>query len=241
MSNKNVIGPQITVANALFNAALVFPPLGPNTAWVDTAWNQLPLGQMRPDKLRVTVFSNSTDNNLTSATLWSAFLQTQVIADDVIEAFTHGAETATLTSHAYKTGDGPMLLAVTGDNVLPAALQAYATGVYLIVVDANTVKFAASREAALEGTAIALADDGSGTGTWVITDDTTAPTKRVRWSSKLLGPAGDGAIVQTATGKGWHQMVDHFSDVVAYAFTATNGTDDPEGTSCVIAPVRSEL
>lgn len=75
------------------------------------------------------------------------------------------AETATVTAHGYLTG---VLVTLTTSNTLPTGL-ATSTNYYLIVVNANTVKFATSQANALAGTAINLTGYGTGTHTIVAT------------------------------------------------------------------------
>lgn len=95
-----------------------------------------------------------------------------VLADDVVEVVNPVTDRLTLTAHAYVNVDGAVRLTTTG--VLPAL----ATGtlvnrdVWLIVVDANTVKLAGSRADAITGTALDITDVGTGVHTIVDTADT---------------------------------------------------------------------
>lgn len=66
----------------------------------------------------------------------------------------------TITAHPYVTGTK---VALTTDGGLPTGLSA--TNYWVIVVDANTIKLASSLANAVAGTAVATADDGSGTHT----------------------------------------------------------------------------
>lgn len=66
----------------------------------------------------------------------------------------------TIPSHGFATG---LACTLTTTGTLPAGL-ATATTYYLIVVDANTVKFASSLANALAGTAINITDEGSSAG-----------------------------------------------------------------------------
>lgn len=75
----------------------------------------------------------------------------------------------TVTAHGYTTGWGPVQLTTTGS--LPTGLST-GTNYWIIVVDANTIAFAASRANALAGTAVALS--GAGTGTQTLTVFATA-------------------------------------------------------------------
>lgn len=70
------------------------------------------------------------------------------------------ANTATINGHGAATGAGPMRVVPVG-GTLPAPLS-IDTNLWLIVVDANTVKFASTRANALAGTAIDLTSVGGG-------------------------------------------------------------------------------
>lgn len=100
-----------------------------------------------------------------------------VLADDQVEAVDAGLDRMTLTGHAYQTADGPVRLTTTG--ALPAPLAA-GVDYWLIVVDADTVKLAATFAAAKAGTAIDLTDVGAGTHTIVDTADTERAGQEVR-------------------------------------------------------------
>lgn len=90
-------------------------------------------------------------------------------ADMAVAAVSAGADTLTITAHGRATGDGPVRLETTG--VAPSGL-AIATDYWLIVVDANTVKLAATFLDAIDLTAVPIADAGTGTHTIVDTADT---------------------------------------------------------------------
>lgn len=75
------------------------------------------------------------------------------------------ADTATITAHGFNTGLAGQL---TTSGGLPAGL-ATSTTYYLIVVNANTVKFASSAANALAGTAIDLTTQGTGNDTFTPT------------------------------------------------------------------------
>lgn len=85
-----------------------------------------------------------------------------VLADDVVEVVDAAANTLKLTAHAYRTGDGPVQLTTGG--TLPAPLQP-ATNYWVIVVDVDHVKLAATHVGANHGTAIDLTDVGVGAAT----------------------------------------------------------------------------
>lgn len=69
--------------------------------------------------------------------------------------------TATIAAHGFTTG---LKIQVSNPGTLPTGLVAV-TDYYLIVVDANTIKFASSQANALAGTAIDITNAGAGTNT----------------------------------------------------------------------------
>lgn len=86
-------------------------------------------------------------------------------ADKAASAVSAAADTWTIAAHGYLTG---MKCTLTTTGTLPAGL-ATATPYYVIVVDANTIKFASSQANALAGTAIDQTDAGTGTHTVAVT------------------------------------------------------------------------
>lgn len=75
---------------------------------------------------------------------------------------TFAANTATISAHGLITGDGPYHLFTSTTLPDPLAVD---TDVFVIRVDANTLKLALSREKADAGDFIVLTDDGTGTHT----------------------------------------------------------------------------
>lgn len=149
---------------------------------------------------------------ITAAELIAGKLHPQVLADDGIESAVAGTDIATLTGHAYKTGDGPVRVSgLTGLTGLVVA-----TDYYLSVLSANTVKFHPTRADALKGTnTVDITLDGTGT----IED--VATTQRVKWHScGLLGNAGDGVIALTVD-RAYTTRVKHSPRAIAYALVAT--------------------
>jgi len=94
-----------------------------------------------------------------------------VIPDLVIDSIDDVVNTVSAPLHLRVHGDGPVRLTTTG--VLPDGL-ALATDYWLIVDDANTLRFAASRSDAIAAipVAIDLLDAGTGIHTIVDTPDT---------------------------------------------------------------------
>lgn len=87
--------------------------------------------------------------NKDSYLLWSTFTTT------------FAADTLTITAHGLSTGDGPVQVSTSAAD-LPSGLTAL-TDYWVIKVDADTLQLATSEANALAGTAVALADDGTGT------------------------------------------------------------------------------
>ncbi len=88
--------------------------------------------------------------------------------------------TVTIAAHGFSTG---LKVAQTSGGSLPTGLSGSAE--YVIVVDANTVKFATSQANALAGTAIAIT--GSGSGTQTVTPSALAGTLVVQKTDDLPG------------------------------------------------------
>jgi hypothetical protein len=150
---------------------------------------------------------------LTSVKLYSgrrfanAALVEQDFADTAVNASTNAIN---VPAHALLTGDGPFQIAGT---VIPGGLAAL-TDYYVVKVDADHFKLAASLAAALAGTTIDITS--AGTGPFALTP--TSSARRFAWS--LLGNLGtldlDAQISATVS-------IDHRPTTVAYACTATFG------------------
>lgn len=79
-----------------------------------------------------------------------------------ISAVDDADDDATITAHPFVTGWGPVRLTTT--DTLPAGLS-LATDYWIIVDDANTIRFATSKANALADTDVDLTDTGTGTHT----------------------------------------------------------------------------
>lgn len=167
--------------------------------------------------------------NLTSATLYGAVLHPFSFNDLTVTA---DATTNQLASngHGKLTGDGPFTISST--LTLPGGLQA--TGQYWVIkVDANNFKAAASLTDALAGTAIDLTTNG--TGVLTVADDAT--TMRVHWNTYgLLGLLGDGAIALDAQ-TSYAERADHSPRCIAYAIVATIASGTGK-VSAAMYPIR---
>ena len=86
--------------------------------------------------------------------------------------------TATITAHGFLTG---LKVQVSNPGTLPTGISA-ATDYYIIVVDANTVKFATSQANALAGTAVDITNAGVGTNT-VEVNATIAGTIKLQYTA----------------------------------------------------------
>ncbi len=107
-----------------------------------------------------------------------------VLTDDAIESIDAVANTATLTAHAYLTGDGPVRLTTSGS--LAGTGLAVATDYWLIKSATDTVKFALSLADAIAGTAIDLLGSGTGTHTIVDTADTVRQGSEITYTARGL-------------------------------------------------------
>ena len=105
---------------------------------------------------------------------------------------TFGTNTLNITTHGLSTGDGPFQVSST--TTLPSGLSG-ATNYWVISTGAGTLQLATSYANAIAGTAVALADNGTGTHTMVNEDsvDGTGETVTVNKVTGIL----DGSLVQT--------------------------------------------
>lgn len=86
---------------------------------------------------------------------------TRLLATSTPRTFTTGiSPSLACTAHGFTTGKGPVVLATAG--TLPAGFTA-GTLYWPIVVDANTVRLALTRQDAAAGTAVTFSSAGSGT------------------------------------------------------------------------------
>lgn len=109
-------------------------------------------------------------------------------------------EAVTATAHGKETGFGPVRLATS--NTLPAGL-ALSTNYWLIVVDANTVKFASSEANALAGTAVNITDAGTGTFSMQCSMQTIADNMEDCLTNVLTFPGNRTADPDTNVSKFW--------------------------------------
>ena len=79
----------------------------------------------------------------------------------------------TMSGHGFKTGDGPVRVTTSGAD-LPSGL-AINTDYWIIYLSATTFSFAASEALARAGTAVTIADAGTGTHTLVMKPDFPVP------------------------------------------------------------------
>jgi len=160
--------------------------------------------------------------SVTLARVYEWYLRAKTFADSTFTT-TFADNTLTDTSHGLRAGTGPVYL--SSDDTLPDGLTA-ATPYWIIYVDANTVKLAASLADALQETAVEFDDDGTGTHTMAddplgTVDADAGITKEPTASAiGLLGDEGDGAFT-LGVGLGYSVPVLHRYEVVAYSVQAT--------------------
>lgn len=123
-------------------------------------------------------------------------------AAGIFAASSLAANAVTVTAHGWKTG---VIGQVTTAGVLPTGLVAV-TNYYIIVIDANTVKFASSLANAIAGTAIALS---GGTGNSTFTPTALAgATVQAFWSRDNINWIGIGSATSIAAATNFGVTVD---------------------------------
>lgn len=197
----------VTLASAAADANLVLPPtVVGNYVKVPTHWAAA--GESVA-KFVLSVFGSAAIA-VTNALIAVGVFFARTVADDAVEVVTAASDALTLTAHGYTHGYGPVQLTTTG--TLPAG-SALATNYWLIYVDANNVKLAASLDDVLAGTAVDLTDAGSGTHTIVA----QSGASDLKWVSLgKLGDAKDGAFALTLD-KGYSVPVDNHPRAAYYA------------------------
>jgi hypothetical protein len=172
------------------------------------------------------VLTGAGASNLTVATLLAGILEPAALASTEISAVTNAADSLTIVGHGKRTGFGPVQISGTGD--LPDGLEAD-TDYYLIRLTDNTFSLAESRLDAVQGTAVELDDDGTGTislvGSLVTADEPalsgTQNAFELLWAqAALLGVAGAGAL-SVGAGLGYTKRVAHLPQAVMYSVSAT--------------------
>ena len=170
-------------------------------------------GEPIPEEADVRIWSDATFS-ITAAILYAGRLEDGVINDDDVDTVDFANNELDIATHGLETGDGPIQLTTT--DTLPAGLS-LSTDYWVIRVDAGTIQLAASLDDALDGTAVAFTDGGTGTHT--IED--TASTKKVKWFLvDELGKDADGAIDLTAR-LAYQKRVSHVPGTLFYALVAT--------------------
>lgn len=168
---------------------------------------------------------------ITDAELFGVVLFQVAIVVDTVISVTFATDNIEATTHNLLTGYGP--IAFTGAD-LPSGIVA-GTDYFVIKADADNFQVALTLHDAMEGTQVALADDGSGVMTFIGSAAMTPflpdsdhsfavgsnnAFKPILMSYGLLGPAADGAISLTAT-EGYTTAIEHRPRAVLYAVTGT--------------------
>jgi len=167
--------------------------------------------------------------DLTNLELLALIPRLGTVADDDVDTVDFGNNELDLTSHAYKTGDGPFTLTTT--DTLPDGLELL-TQYWIIYVNSGSIKLATSRALALAGTAVTFADGGTGTHTIEDVDDDTELL--YAHSVGLLGHSVDGAVSLTAR-KAYTARAKHDPRAIAYSL---GGDISASTASAEIAPVQ---
>lgn len=111
----------------------------------------------------------------------------------------------TATAHGKQTGYGPVRLANSG-GALPTGLSGSAD-YWLIVVDANTIKFATSAANALAGIAVDITGAGSGTHTMQATAQTLADSFDTSLRTVLTAPGNRHMEASINQSKFWVEAI----------------------------------
>lgn len=220
---------------ATLAATLTLPPSGGSYGVVPSWWGDSAGGVMPEIELEIW---STVAVSLTSVILYGARPHAIAIADVAITSTDNSTDQFTKNGHGLQTGDGPMFH--TAATTFPTGLDGV-TPYWIIRTGANTYKYAASRDAALAGTAVPFSTNGTGQQTTVdLAPDTNATyprgTERLDWCSHsgLLGHDGDGAIA-VAPGVGYSTRIPHSPRVVAYSLV---GTLDTGTVSAGFAPIQ---
>lgn len=197
-----------------------FPPVAFGA--VPSSWGDVARGVVPEFDLDLAAAGAS--GSLTVVRLYGGKLSAFVNADDDFTA-THGTETFTAAAHGLTTGDGPFRVSSSG--TLPAGLEV-GVDYWIIYVDANNFKLAASFADAGAGTAVPISDNGTGTHT--LAD--TADTKRLTWHR--LGEIE--ASLSLAAREGYTVRCDHDPRFAAYAVAWTGTASN--ALRAAMAPVE---
>jgi hypothetical protein len=146
--------------------------------------------------------------------------QTRPASDLAISAVDTGANTVTITGHQLVTGDVVTCsMPGTAPTTSPAGLMATGAQLYVIRVDADTLKFATSRRKAAAGTAIDITNAGSGTRNLLA----MRPSKWVETEARMyLGPdLGFCAVGRIRSGAGMWMLGSQGTSDANFADTAS--------------------
>lgn len=216
----------VVAADDLANAAFVVPPLsgGPVVA-VPVDWNTENFGAVA--EFDVNMWA-STASTMSVGEVLGAHARAQAIPNDAVDTVDFANNELDIAAHVYSHGDGPLQMTTT--TTVPAGL-ALTTDYWVIVVSAGTIQLATTLANAVNGTAVAFTDGGTGTHTL----EDTADTKRLRWQSMgFLGNANDGAHV-FSDDKGLTKRFAHRSSMAAYM---VDGAFTAGGISVEFEPIR---
>lgn len=172
---------------------------------------------------------------LSSVALYAVRLAPVTIADDT---FTSSGTDAvnTATSHAFKTGDGPVRLTTT--DTLPAPL-ATGTDYYIENTGANTFELYTTRTAAIAaGGGIVTTDTGTGTHTVVdVQSSANKDNDTRRCRHVFVGDLNEANAITVAAQTSYMERVNHSALDLYYMLLATGaGT---ETVTVTLTPIMS--
>lgn len=206
---------KLTIADA--QTSLPTPPV--TCADVATAWNT---GSKTPAEFDIEIKAAGAVD-LTDFAIAGVVQDQRAITSDDVDVVDFANDELDIAAHGLLNGDGPIRLTTT--DTLPAGLS-LATDYYVIFVGAGTIKLATSLKLAVEGTAVAFTDAGTGTHSILgsVSGDFLEGSNNsysIQWLDYgLLGRASDGAISLTST-VGYSVRINHRPRTVLYAVEAT--------------------
>lgn len=128
-------------------------------------------------------------------------------------------DSATITAHGYTTG---LKGQISNPGTLPTGISG-STDYFIIVVDANTVKFASSLANALVPTAVDITNVGVGTNTFTPTAISGASVKLQKSNDGSNWADEGSATTITADAVVWLEKVDPTAIYMRTQFTLTAG------------------
>jgi hypothetical protein len=197
-------------------ATLPFPPV--EVADVALAWTG-----GAPMSFDLELWADAAES-ITDAELFGLAQFHVAIASDDVDTVDFANDELDIATHGLGTGSGPIQF--TSTTTLPTGMD-LATDYWVISVNAGTIQIALSLEDALEGTAVAFTDVGSGTHSLEgsLGDERFMSGSSNSWEVRWLGYGllGIDGAIDLSAGEGYTTRVTHRPRTVAYGIVATYG------------------